>query len=103
MGLCEWSCFSEGSRSVALWAVAPGEDWDLLEHQSARRLFSRNSKQVLPQLLEETSPLALGMKMAPGHNCTSHLLRLRQEAVSLSSDSMTAMTRVWEALKQGTP
>ena len=74
MGLCECSCFSEGGRMVVLWAVVPGRGLGPL--QEAAQL---NSQKHLPQLEKETSPLAFGVKLAPRHNSTSHLLRLRQE------------------------
>lgn len=58
--------FSEGGRTVALWAVVPGlGPSGASVSQKADQL---NSKQDLPQLLKETSPLATGVKMAPRHN-----------------------------------
>lgn len=59
---------------VVLWAVVPRRELGPLE-----KAAQLNRQKRLPQLEKETSPLAFGVKLAPRHNSTPHLLRLRQE------------------------
>lgn len=61
--VCVSGLFSEGGRTVVS-GIGLGPSGASVSQKAAQL----NSKKDLPQLLKETSPLAIGVKMAPRHN-----------------------------------
>lgn len=66
--VCVSGLFSEGGRTVVLWAVVSGIGLGPSGASVSQKAAQLNSKKDLPQLLKETSPLAIGVKVAPRHN-----------------------------------